>query len=96
MPVAGDISSIRVSIDTAITEGSASDLTFVAYIQDATGKTPITGGEVDVASPISVGDTGTATPTALNTVAAGERIVIESDGASSTTAKAVFTITIDR
>ena len=49
-----------------------------------------------MASPISVGDTGTATPTALNTVAAGERIVIESDGASSTTAKAVFTITIDR
>jgi len=94
VPAVGDVSNIQVSIETALVAGVTP--TFITYISNTTGTTPITGGDVSVLTPVDAGKLGSATPTALNTVAIGDTILIETDGGTTTSSGASFTFTIDR
>jgi hypothetical protein len=87
-PVAGTISKIYTVIDGAITVGDAK-------ITLELGGTEVTGSEVTIANALSAaGVVDSATPTALNTVAAGDAIEIVADGGSTDAAKAVVLIEI--
>ena len=94
IPVAGDISNIRMAVKNALLVGNVPILTM--SITNATGTTAITTGTVTVSSPVFAGETGSTTPSALNTVAVGDAIKIVSDGGPTTTSDAVVTFTIDR
>lgn len=87
-PVAGTITEIMSVIDGAI---STADANITSRINGVA----ITNGGLTIANASSAaGDIDTATPTALNTVADGDYISIETDGASTGTVKATFVITI--
>ncbi len=88
-PVAGTVTKVQSVIDAAI---SGADATLTTKI----GGTAITGGALTVAnSGSAAGDVDTATPTGANTVAVGDALEVETDGASTGTAKAtvLFEIT---
>ncbi len=86
----GEVVEIRSAIDAAIS-GADADLT--AKI----GGTAMTNGVITVAqSGSAAGDTDVAYPTGNNYVAAGDAIEIETDGASTGTAKCNITIRIRR
>lgn len=79
-PVAGTISKIYTVTDGAV---ATADITVTAKL----GATAITGGVVTIATAASAaGDVDVATPTALNTVAAGGAInfVVTGGGAGGT------------
>lgn len=87
-PVAGTISKIYSVIDGAITVANAG-ITFEL------GGTAITDGAITIAhSGSAAGTVDSCTPSALNTVAAGDAIEIVADGASTDAAKAVIIIEI--
>jgi hypothetical protein len=87
-PVAGTISKIYSVIDGAITVANAG-ITFEL------GGTAITDGAITIAhSGSAAGTVDSCTPSALNTVAAGDAIEIVADGASTDAAKAVILIEI--
>lgn len=86
-PVAGKVTSIRSVISAAIT---VADATLTSKI----GTTAITGGAITVATAGSAaGTVDSATPTAANTVAAGDYLTIATDGGSTTTS--VCTVVIE-
>lgn len=87
-PVAGTISKIYSVIDGAVTVANAG-ITFEL------GGVAVTGGAITIAhSGSAAGTVDSATPTALNTVTAGQAIEIVADGASTDAAKAVIIIEI--
>jgi hypothetical protein len=89
-PVAGTITKIYSIIDGAIATADA-------VITSKIGAVAITGGAITIANSSSAaGDVDSATPTAANTVAAGSNINLTTNGASTNTVKAVFTIEITR
>jgi len=89
-PMAGTVETIWSVIDTAIAGG---DTVLTASI----GGTPITGGAITITeSGSAAGDVDSCTPSAANTVAAGQAIEVESDGVTTTSgACAHLTIVID-
>jgi len=87
-PIAGTITNIWTVIDGAI-------ITVDAGITFEIGGTAITGGDITIAfSGSAAGVVDTATPTALNTVTAGQAIEIITDGASTNAVKAEVLIEI--
>jgi len=88
-PYAGDIIKIYVVLHGAL--GTAdSTLSFEL------GGTAITGGNITLTqSGSAAGDTFNSTPSALNTVSAGQAIECITDGASTNTVKATITFILD-
>lgn len=87
-PVAGTISKIYSVIDGAITVADAG----ITFELDGTA---VTDGAITIAhSGSGAGTVDSATPTANNTVAAGDAIEIIADGDSTDAAKAVILIEI--
>ena len=87
-PFAGVIETIYSVINGAITVADCG-------ITTELGGTPVTNGGLTITqSGSAAGDVDSATPTALNVVAAGDAIEIISDGLSSTAIDAVFTLLI--
>lgn len=87
-PVSGTITKIYSVLNDTIT---TADATLTPKIAG----TAITGGNIVVAHTGSgAGDIDSSTPTALNTITAGQAIEIETDGASNGNAKAIITIEI--
>lgn len=87
-PVAGTISKIYSVINGAIATADA-------VLTPKIAGTAITNGAITVAYTSSAaGDVDSSTPTAANTIAAGQAIEIETDGASSNTVEVVLTIEI--
>lgn len=87
-PFAGTITKIYSVLNGAIS-GANSILT------PKIGGTAITDGAITVAfSGSAAGDVDSSTPSALNTVTAGQAIEIETDGGSTGTVKTVLTIEI--
>ncbi len=89
-PHAGDIAKIYSVINGAIT---VADATITAEI----GGTLVTDSSITVAySGSAAGTVDSATPSAANTVTAGQAIEIISDGGSTDACRATFTILITR
>lgn len=87
-PVAGEVLRVDSVIDGTI---AASDAALTTKI----GGTNITGGGITVtASGSAAGDTDSATPTAAKTVAAGDALSVETDGASTNSVECTVTFTI--
>jgi hypothetical protein len=87
--VAGDVSKIYSVIDGAIASADCG-LSF-----EIAG-TPITSGGITIAnSGSAAGDVDSSTPSAANTITAGQAIEIISDGASTNTVNATITLVID-
>lgn len=87
-PIAGTIESIYSVIDGAITSADAG-------ITTELGGTAVTGGAITIATAASAaGDVDSTSPSALNTVTAGQAIEIITDGLSAGTVAANFTIVI--
>lgn len=87
-PVAGEIVKIWSTIDAALTTG---DATLTGKI----GATPITNGVITVTqSGSAAGDVDSASPTAANTVAAGDALAVTIGGtnASAVAGRATFAI----
>ena len=88
--IEGDIVEIRSCLGGAI--GTA-DVTLTAKI----GGTAVTGGAITITQIGSAaGDTDVVYPTAANSVAAGDAIEIETDGASTNTVEVTGLIGIKR
>lgn len=88
-PIAGTISAIYSVIDGAIASGDAEITTEIDGVA-------VTGGAITIAnSGSAAGDVDSATPTAANTVSAGSVIEMITDGGSTNTVSAVFTIVIE-
>ena len=88
-PWAGTISAIYTTIQNAITVGDAA-------ISFELGGTAITGGGITIATAASAaGDVDSATPTALNTVTAGQAIECITDGGSTDACETLVTFVID-
>lgn len=89
-PYAATIERIDTVIDGAIANANA-NITFEI------GGTAVTDGAIVIATVASAaGITDTATPTALNTVAAGGAIEIITDGGSTNAVRAVVILTMQR
>lgn len=89
IPIAGDITKVYTVIDSAI--GTA-DETITVEI----GGTPLTNGTITITqSGSAAGDVDSATPTAANTVTAGQVIEIISAGNSTGTTAATVTVLVD-
>ena len=87
---AGEVIEIRTAIDAAITSVDA-------IITPKIGGTAMTNGAITIAfTGSAAGTTDVARPTGARTVAAGDAIEIETNGASSTTSKLTVTIVIKR
>ena len=87
-PIAGTITNIWTVIDGAI-----ADVDAIITLEIAA--TPITGGAITVAfSGSAPGDVDTTTPSAANTVTAGQAIEIITNGASTNAVKAEILIEI--
>lgn len=88
-PIAGTVSKIYSALQGPIT---VADSVVTASI----GGVNLTNGSLTVAySGSAAGDVDSCTPTANNTVTAGQAIKITTDGASTDTAALVLTIVID-
>jgi len=89
-PHAGDITKIYSVIDGAITVGDA-------VLDPQIGGTSITNGGITIANASSAaGDVDSSTPTAANTVTAGQAVEIATDGGSTDAARAVITLVLTR
>lgn len=87
-PVAGIISKVSVILGAAITGANSTITTKI-------GSTSVTGGAITVAySGSAAGSVFSATPTAANTVVAGDNINFTTDGASSTTSRGTIVVEI--
>ena len=85
-PTASKITGISSVIDGAIATADAAITTEI-------GGVAVTGGAITIAnSGSAAGDVDTATPTALNTLTANQAIEIITDGASTNTVIATFTV----
>jgi hypothetical protein len=87
-PAGGTISKIYSVINGAITGANS-------IVTSNINGVAITNGSITVAfSGSAAGHIDSATPTALNTVVAGDLITLTTDGGSTNTVKTVFTIEI--
>lgn len=89
-PVAGTVSKIYGVLGGAITGANS------AVTSNIAGVAITNGGLTVVQSGSAAGDVSTATPTAANTVAAGDKMTFVTDGASSTTATLDIYYVIDQ
>lgn len=88
VPVGGTVAKIYTVIDAAITTADA-NLTFKI------NATTITSSGITVTqSGSAAGDVDSSTPSALNTVVAGDKLRVTTDGASDTTCKVTVTFLI--
>ena len=87
-PVAGTIGTIHLT-GTLLNDYTT---VFTSYI----GATPITTGQITIASGTAAGVMDSTSPSAANVVAIGDVIKIESDGGQVLAANAVVTFTIAR
>lgn len=86
--VAGTITKIWSVIDGAISGANS-------VVSSSINGVAVTGGSLTITfSGSAAGDIDSATPSAANTVAAGDLITLTTDGASTNTVSAVFTIEI--
>lgn len=89
-PVAGNFTKIYSVIDGAITTGDAVITTEINTVL-------VTDGGLTIANASSAaGDVDSGTPSAANTVAVGDVIEVITDGGSTNTVSANFTIEITR
>ena len=89
-PYAGTVTKIYSVIDAAITVADAT-LSFEI------GGTAMTSGNITVTQAGSAaGDVDSSTPSANNTVTAGQAIELITDGGSTTASKATITLVIQR
>ena len=89
-PYAATIEKIYSVINGAITVADAA-------ITVEIGGTAVTGGAITIAnSGSAAGTVDSATPTALNTVTAGQAIEVITDGGSTDTCRATFTLLMQR
>ncbi len=87
-PLAGVIEAVYTVIDTAITTGDA-------IITLELSGTLVTGSSITIANAASAaGDVDSASPSALNVVAAGGAIEVITDGGSTVASKANVTLLI--
>jgi len=90
IPYAGVISKLYSVINGAITIGDAAITVELAGVA-------VTGAGITIANVGSAaGTVDSSTPTALNTVTAGQAIEIISDGGSTDACRATFTVVIDQ
>ncbi len=88
-PILGDIYKVYTVIEGAITVADAGITLEIATV-------PVTGGAITIAyTGSAAGDVDSCTPSALNTVAAGQAIEIVLDGNSSTACRCTMTILMD-
>lgn len=88
-PYAGTIKKVYTVINGAITVADAG-------ITLKIGGTPVTGSAITIANASSAaGDVDSSTPSAANTVTAGQAIEVVTDGASTGTVSAVVSIVIE-
>ena len=90
MPYAGTITKIYSVISANSLSGGDAVLTF-----EIAG-TAITGGTITIASGSAAGTVDSNTPTALNTVTAGQALELITDGGSTGTSPAELTIILDK
>ncbi len=89
-PHAGDIAAVYTVIDGAITGGDAAITLEIATVA-------VTDSAITIANAASAaGDVDSSTPSAANTVTAGQAIEVITDGGSTNTVKAEVTILITR
>jgi hypothetical protein len=87
-PVASSIKKIYSVINGAITSADAAITTEI-------GGTAVTGGAITIAnSGSAAGDVDSATPSALNVLTAGQALEIITDGGSTGTVRATFTVVL--
>jgi len=87
-PLAGVITSVHCVIQTAITTANS-------IVTIKIGGVAVTGGTITATfSGSAAGTVYSCTPTALNTVTAGQAIEIATDGGSTVTSIATFSVTI--
>jgi len=79
-PVAGEIIAVYSTVDF-VTGGAT--VAAETVVTTKIGATNITGGAITIASGAAIGDVDTATPTAANVVAAGDKLSAVSDGANT-------------
>jgi hypothetical protein len=87
-PYAGVITKVYIVPDSSVTAETDIDV----YINGVV----VTGGQVTIAAGSAQGDVTSATPTAANVLAIGDRLVFSSDGASASNSRATVMLTIDR
>lgn len=88
-PVACSFTGLQSVINGAITGADAAITTEI-------GGTAVTGGSLTIAnSGSAAGDVDSATPTALNTLTAGQALEIITDGGSTNTVRATFTVELN-
>jgi len=90
-PIAGDVTSIKTVIETAL---ASADGNLQFQILDTAMTASGDGSLVIAYSGSAAGDIDTFTPTALNTLTAGQAIEIYSDGASTNACETTVTFTI--
>lgn len=89
-PDAGRIVKIQSALNGAIATANA-------VLTAKIGGTAVTNGAITIAySGSAAGDVDSCSPTAANSVTAGQAIEIETNGASTNTVPVMLTITIER
>jgi len=88
-PVAGTFSKIYSVVDGTTATAAAAITTEINTVA-------VTDGAFDIANGAVAGEVDSGTPTALNTLAVGDVLEVITDGASTNTVAAVFTIEITR
>lgn len=89
MPLAGDITNLWCAIDETVSGGDT-------IITTEIGGVAVTNGSITIAGSSVAGTVDAATPTALNTVAAGQAVEFVCDGGTTTTsAHAHITVELD-
>lgn len=93
VPIAGTIEAVYSVLNGAITTDDA----VLTLAHNGSGSfVNVTGGAITIAtSGSAAGDQDSATPSALNTVAAGDIIRITDDGAAGGTSTAGITVVVD-
>lgn len=86
-PISGNITRIDAIVDGAV---SAADTTVSFEISG----TPIVDGDITISSPSVAGNRYAALPSSANAVVLGNAIQVITDGASTGTVKATFTMLI--
>ncbi len=92
-PYAGTIEKVFSVIDTALATNGAAAISFKI---GTTAASDVTNGGITIALSSAAGAVDSSTPTAENTVAAGQAIALISDGGSTNASKAEVVFKLKR
>ncbi len=92
-PYAGTIEKIYSVIDTALATNGAAAISFKV---GTTGAADVTGGGITIALSSTAGTVDSSTPTAENTLTAGQAIAVLTDGGSTNASKAEISMLVKR